>query len=107
MTKQEVLNSYNQLIKISKLNYSDANLLSKVGINNKLSALRTFRGPTVHINFMEFLKIGDKIIKYIESVIDDNVVLTDITDEYIKVEYVFSDKWLLIDRPHIERNLNE
>lgn len=97
MKREDVINSYEELLKVKSLNYSELDLLSKIGYNDKMHYLSSFKGPKIHTNFRQFITISDKVIKYIQTIIDGNVVLNEINNKCIEVQYVFDDRKFLID----------
>lgn len=97
MKREDVINSYEELLKVKSLDYSKLDLLSKVGYNNKMQSLSTFKGPKIHTNFRQFTMIPDKVLKYIQTIIDGNVVINEIDDKCIEVQYVFDNRTFLVD----------
>lgn len=97
MRKEEILDSYEELSKILSLDERGLGLLQKIGINLRSHSLKTFRGPKVHASFKDWLILDDTVISYIKKLIDDNVVISNITDTQITVDYVFRDETIVID----------
>lgn len=97
MKREDVINSYEELLRVKSLDYSKLDLLSKIGYDNKMYSLSTFKGPKIHTNFRQLTIISNKVLQYIQTIIDGNVVINEINGECIEVQYVFDDRKFLID----------
>ena len=105
MTKQDVLNNYNRLLLTKELDYNKLDLLSKVGYNHQMSSLSEFKGPKIHTNWKQLMLIDNNIIEYIQSRIDENVIILEISSTSVKIEYVFREEIVEFDISNIkERN---
>jgi hypothetical protein len=67
-----------------------------------MNTLSNFKCSRVHTNWRQFILIKSNIIEYIESNIDENVVILEISDKQIKVEYVFRDEIVIFDIENIK-----
>lgn len=104
MTKEDVLKSYKRLLEVKDLDYSKLDLLSKVGYYSKMDALSTFKRPRIHTNFRQFTMIPDNVLKHIQKIIDGNVVIKEIDNSCIEVQYVFDDRKFTVNTAEIPIN---